>query len=108
MLYTWITAHCQLEKTIGTGGGEKYQVICVKAKDSLICGNSTEFILRSGKALSKTTKQGGISDVTSGKDLKSDETVPLNHLIIVPRDDGRGLKAQTDCYVMIKGSYEIN
>jgi hypothetical protein len=96
-----------LEKGGGQGSGDKFQVVNVKSGSKLLCGSSTEFILRAGKAECVTTPMGGISNVTVGKDIKLGETIPLNHLIIVPRDDGRGLDAISDCVVMIRGNFQI-
>lgn len=68
-----------------------------------------ELILRGGKALIsiKPGAQGGLSDVTGGKDLNNGATAPLNHLMIVARSDGRGLKAQSKVWVTVRGEYEI-
>ena len=37
----------------------------------------------------------------------SGQTVGANHLILVPREDGRGIYAITDITVMVKGIYTI-
>lgn len=68
-----------------------------------------EFILRGGKALIsiKPGALGGLSDVTGGKDLNNGAAAPLNHLMIIARSDGRGLKAQSIAWVMVRGEYEI-
>ena len=52
--------------------------------------------------------QGGISDITAGADLPAGTNVSTNHLLLVPRDDGRGLTITSDiAYLMIKGAYSI-
>ena len=84
-----------------------YETIQVKAGQQLTAGASTEIILRSGKATAVASQSGGVSDLISGQDIKTGETIPLNHLLLVPRDDGRGLKAATDMWILIKGSYTI-
>ncbi|MDP4093052.1 MAG: hypothetical protein Q8920_06785 [Bacillota bacterium] len=88
-------------------GGGVYQVVSVKAGQSMIGGSSTEIILRSGQAKAIGTSGAGISDLTGGKDLLTGYTVAPNHLLLVPRDDGRGIKANTDLWVMVKGAYKI-
>lgn len=87
--------------------GAGFEVVELKAGNSLIGGQSTELILRSGKATAIDSPMGGLSDVTGAKDLIKNENVPTNHLLIIPRDDGRGIKATTDIFVMVKGSYEV-
>jgi hypothetical protein len=49
---------------------------------------------------------GGLSDVTGGTDVKHQEAVRSNHLLIVPRSDGRGLLAQTDIVLLVWGLYQ--
>ncbi|MGV8146109.1 MAG: hypothetical protein ACLKAK_05880 [Alkaliphilus sp.] len=84
-----------------------FEVIEVKAGQTLIAGEGTELIIRGGKAAAITSELGGLSDVTAARDILSDELIPANHLIIIPRDDGRGLKANTDLFIMIKGAFSI-
>lgn len=88
--------------------GEKYVVVDVKANQQLVAGDSTEIILRMGKAKAIGSDMGGLSDVTAGIDIQTGGNIPANHLLIVPRNDGRGLKAVTDVKIMIKGIYAIN
>ena len=45
--------------------------------------------------------------VTQGVDLGSGSAVPANHLLLVPRDDGRGIKATSDAIVMVRGEFTI-
>lgn len=111
------------EKIKNANGGSQtigsWEVVEVPAGKSLICGDGTEIILRSGEArsISKITtvvKDGkeeiidnGLTDVTAGKDLGMDEKIIANHLLIVPRDDGRGAKALRNSFFLVKGKYEI-
>ncbi len=73
-------------------------VVEIAPGQSIIGGESgTEIILRGGgKAKIIAGELGGLSDVTEGKDLGMDRLVPANHLLIVPRDDGRGGLAVTE------------
>jgi hypothetical protein len=64
-------------------------------------------ILRSGDAYAIDNGVDGLSDVTSAKDLKGGVTITANHLLLVPRADGRGIRAGSDLWVMVKGSYTI-
>lgn len=84
----------------------KFNVITVKAGKTLIGKEGTEIVLRSGSSTIYSPVQFGVSDVTAGKDLLNGQSVPLNHLLIIPRD-GRGIKAKTESVYMIKGEYTI-
>lgn len=89
----------------------EFVVVEVAKGKSIVLGGSSEAILRSGQArsISRITNgiDNGLADVTAGKDLKMDELITLNHLLINPRDDGRGASALTDSIFLIRGNYEI-
>ncbi len=88
-------------------GKVKMAVVEVAAGKQLIGSAGTEIIVRSGNATAIDTQSGGLSDVTAGKDLKMGDVAPTNHLLIVPRDDGRGIKAVTSLFVMVRGNYKV-
>ncbi len=48
-----------------------------------------------------------MADLTDGSNLNGGSSVTKNHLLLVPREDGRGIACATDCYVMVKGSYTV-
>lgn len=85
----------------------KFEVVKVDAGKSVIGSASTEIILRSGTATAIAGASGGVSDVTEGVDLSQDTSVTKNHLLIIPVDDGRGIRCTSLCYVMIKGDYTL-
>ncbi len=85
----------------------KFKVVEVPAGKSVICSAGTEMILRMGTCNIIGTQKGGVSDVTMGYDLADGSAVQGNHLLIVPLDDGRGVRTSTDCLIMIKGGYTI-
>ncbi|MBQ8808344.1 MAG: hypothetical protein IJZ81_03460 [Clostridia bacterium] len=85
----------------------KFQIVNVPAGKTVIGTAGTEMILRMGECSIVGTQKGGVSDVTMGYDLADGVIVQGNHLLIVPLDDGRGVKTSTDCILMIKGGYEI-
>lgn len=84
-----------------------FTVVSVEEDKTFVAGAGCEFILRGGEATVNASANGGLSDTTDGVDLTQDTVVPANHLLIVPRDDGRGFEAATDVIIMVKGSYEI-
>jgi len=88
-----------------------WQVVEVPEGKSLICYGGTEIILRSGKATAisiiKSGIENGVTDITAGRDLKMNEEIETNHLLIIPRTDSRGAYSVTQTYWLVKGDYEI-
>ena len=84
-----------------------FQVVELSAGEKFVGGVGCEVILRSGKATAIISANGGLTDVTGGTDLKEKEEIPQNHLLIIPRDDGRGFVSATKSFIMVKGNYTI-
>lgn len=87
-----------------------FEVLELKKDQQLILGASAEIILRGGKATAIASTSGGLSDITAGtgKDVLTGQQVPLNHLLLISRDDGRGLKVTTEkAWILVKGKYSI-
>ena len=85
----------------------QWEVVFAEAGKSIIGGQGTQMILRSGKAVITLQGPDGVSDLTAAGDLKDGTKVELNHLLLFPRADGRGIKLTADAYVMVLGSYEV-
>lgn len=84
------------------------KVLQLGPKDVLIGKQGTEIIVRTGKVVAYGDGSNGIPDITGGVDVAIWSPVKLNHLLIVPKDDGRGiLVVEGTTFVMIKGDYEI-
>lgn len=97
-------------KASGGGKGSVFEVLELKKGKILTLGASAEIILRGGKATAIASANGGLSDLTAGTgvDIKTGQAIPLNHLILISRDDGRGLKVTSDqAWVMVRGTYTI-
>ncbi len=74
----------------------------------LIGDVGTEFILRGGSAVAYGKSLNGIPDITGGIDIKIGSKIPKNHLLLFPRDDGRGIKITSGpAYIMIIGNYQM-
>lgn len=87
---------------------EGFVVVEMQQGEKIIAKESAEIIVRSGTAKAIANEAGdGLSDVTTGSDIKNMVVVEKNHLLIVPRTDGRGLLFDTESYIMIKGNYTI-
>lgn len=91
----------------GTETAAVFRVVEVEAGKKVLGGEGTEMILRGGEALALDNGVNGISDLTAGADLRKGTTVALNHLLLIPLDDGRGIEIKTKAWVMIKGDYTI-
>lgn len=80
-------------------------------KGDIITGvEGNEIILRGGNASAYgVSKNNGLSNLTNGKSIDSNgTTIPANNHLLVPRDDGKGIKIEsTNAWVMIKGEYKI-
>lgn len=83
------------------------EVIVLQKGQSIIGSKGTEIILRSGTAVAIGSDLGGISDVTAGKDIDTNMEISKNHLLIIPRDDGRGVYSKTETYYMVRGKYRV-
>jgi hypothetical protein len=88
-------------------GAETFEVLFVQAGKTILGKEGTELILRSGTALAIDNGANGLSDLTVGSELMGGLSVEKNHLIVIPKEDGRGITAKTDIYVMIKGGYTL-
>ncbi len=90
------------------GGATRFEVVELQKNQILIAGEGAEIIPRSGKFSAIYGANGGLSDITSAKDLKNAEAVIMNHMLIASRGDGRGVKSMADkSFLIIKGTYTI-
>ncbi|MGM0396667.1 MAG: hypothetical protein ACQEP4_06390 [Bacillota bacterium] len=88
--------------------GDSLVVVELQSGQILHGEAGTEIIKRSGEAVAIASSLGGLSDVTSGADIADGGKVPDNHLLIVPRSDGRGIFVTKDkTFVMVRGEYNI-
>lgn len=97
----------QLSQLAMNSSGGGLEIVELKNGQKLICGAGTEIILRGGSAKAIVSQLGGLSDLTGGKDLISNESISPNHLIVIPRDDGRGAYVENYAIFMVRGYYEV-
>lgn len=77
-------------------------------KNQIVFGDEgTEIILRSGSAKAVISGVDGLTNITTGQNILDGEKINTNNLIIVPRNDGRGIQAVENCWFLIKGNYSI-
>jgi hypothetical protein len=97
----------KLKEGGGAASGAKFEVVKLAKGKTMLTGEGTEFIARSGKSTAIFGANGGLTDVTSAKDLKTGDAILSNHMLISSRNDGRGVKAVQDSYYIVKGAYTI-
>ncbi len=88
---------------------DTYTPVSAQSGQIILGGEGTEIILRSGSAVGYCEGENGIANVTIGADIGNGTIVGKNNLLIVPRNDGRGVKVSGngEAWFLIKGSYEI-
>ncbi len=86
--------------------GTVWQVVKVDPGIRVLASDTGEVILRSGTArVIGNEYNEGISDLTSGRDVKNGEIIEKDHHLLIPRGDGRGIITETVCYIIYKGLY---
>ncbi len=92
---------------MGKEESSNYEVVTVPAGQSIVGKQGTEIIVRSGNGQVLASDGGGLQDMTEGTDLLGGSEIPKYHLVIIPREDGRGIYATKDLIVMVRGGYNI-
>ncbi|KJF27660.1 hypothetical protein TZ02_06940 [Clostridium aceticum] len=91
-----------------TSDTAKIDIVFLKTGERLIAEEGTEIILRGGTAVAIDSPSGGLANVTVGRDIQNNQAILANNLHIVPKSDGRGVRATNDHVVlMVRGSYKI-
>lgn len=88
-------------------GGATFTPVEVATGKTIIGGEGTEIILRSGNAQVVLNGNDTITDATTGQALSEGKVLTTNHLTIIPRGDGRGYKVTHNAWFLVKGSYTI-
>jgi len=88
-----------------TGG--RYTPVQLLSGQILVGDEGTEIILRSGTAVAHTEGVDGLANITTGTDVRHGEEIGNNNMLIIPRDDGRGVMATSNVWLLVKGSYNI-
>lgn len=97
------------DDTSNDAASAAWDIVEITNGQAIYAVSSCEIILRSGTAVcvAPDAKQG-LSDLTAGAEIYNGESLTKNHLCMIPRGDGRGLKATHESvFVMIRGEYTI-
>ena len=84
-----------------------FEIVDVPAGKTIYGKQGAEMIIRSGEGRIVASLAGGVQDVTDGVDLAADVIAPKNNLLIIPREDGRGIFANKAMTIMVRGGYTI-
>ena len=95
----------EVEKTL-SGGSGSFQIVSLKAGQTVVGTEACEFLLRAGPAVCVSDTAPGLIDTTSGSTLAGGQNLSANHLYLATID-GRGVKASTDVTIMVRGGYTI-
>lgn len=94
--------------TAGTTATLSFEPVQATQGQIVVGKEGAEIILRSGTAISYCTGTDGIIDTSTGSEYFNGTELVKNHLIIVPRADGRGaVVTSEDAWFLVKGGYEI-
>lgn len=104
---SYVDAQISQLKSGSGSSAASFKPVMLTAGQKLIGEEGTEVILRSGEAMAIDNGANGVSDVTGAADLMTGYWVSQNHLLIIPKSDGRGITAKTDIWVMVRGAYSI-
>lgn len=104
------------DQLIVVGGGttsstDKFEAIQLTKNQRIRSADgSLEIIARPGcdAVIVSPFETQGLSDITDGTELKANAKAPINHLLLVPRADDRGIMVTSAIgFIMVRGDYEI-
>jgi len=97
----------EIDTSQGTEAG--YEVLELKKGDCLYAASACDIMLRSGSAVCiAPDPTQGLADYTDAREIYNGENLTKNHKCLIPRADGRGIKATADSvYIIIRGDYTI-
>ena len=90
-----------------------YTALSLGSGKTLMSDGICEIILLDGQGKVTVTsaanvKAGaGISDLTAGAVLVNNDTVPANHMLVIPKGDGRGIVFSGATNILVRGEYHI-
>lgn len=104
----------QIKSEISTDASAQNGYIVAELSKGQILTSSegtVELILRPGSSAKVISDipDNGLSDISEMKEVANGEEVGVNHSLIIPRNDGRGIEITSDkAFVLVRGSYKIS
>ncbi len=97
------------EPVIDTRPSSQYEVIELSYGDALYAVSACDIMLRSGSASCIAPDAGqGIADYTDAAEIYDGQALTKNHMCLIPRGDGRGVRAASESvFIMVRGDYTI-
>ena len=104
------TAEPEAPATVSMNTG--YAVVELSKDQKITSANGTvELIVRPGSSAQVISDipDNGLSDISEMKEVLNGEEVGINHALIIPRSDGRGIVITSDkAYVLVRGDYIVD
>lgn len=99
----------EIPDSAGQSKGYTWEVIELTSGDELYAVSACDIMLRAGTAVAIAPDANqGVADLQNGAELLNGYGFTKNHLCLIPRGDGRGLRATSQSvFVMIRGEYTI-
>jgi len=99
----------QNQQTPNTPQTPQFTVLELTAGQTVVGDEGAKIILRGGTALVYSRVENGLADLTTGDELFHGANVPLNHYLMVSRDDGRGIMVTSgEAWVIVEGAFVLN
>jgi hypothetical protein len=91
------------------GGGGTFVLVNAVRGALLEGGAGTEIILRAGTASAVGVAPGnGLVNITNGANMDTGTAITRNHLLLVPRADGRGARVtSTTAIFLVRGPHQL-
>ena len=93
----------------GEGTSSGYVVLELHMGDEVYAITPCDIMLRSGTAVCiAPSATQGIADYTAAVEIMDGQPFVKNHMCLIPRGDGRGMRATSDIvYIEIRGEYTV-
>ncbi len=90
------------------GTGSTFVRIELKAGQTLNMGIGCEVLLRTGSATCVSAGNPGLIDMSDSTELANGKALIKNHLYLCTFAEGRGIKATSNGFVFVRGSYTVS
>ena len=90
-----------------------YSLLTMRQGQALMAKDICEVILTEGEATAVVTSAtniengAGLIDTTTGSVVTNGEQLSANHAVVIPKPDGRGLRAASQIQILVRGEYNI-
>ena len=87
----------------------EFDVLELKEGMRVLANGACEIMLRSGSAVCVAPDgRQGLADYTDATEILIDQPLTKNHMCMIPRGDGRGIRITSEiAYIMVRGAYTV-